>query len=59
MDLQVVLADPQVCDFPGLIGLHVYHIETNLGGVESGYIMSSSTGNLRMDENNLVVGDQT
>ncbi len=40
MDLQVALADPTDCEFPGIIGLHIYPIEIELGGATSGYMIS-------------------
>jgi hypothetical protein len=57
MDLKVVLSDPSKCDFPGLIGLTLYPIPVKFGEEKSGYMISSSTGNLRRNDCNELVGD--
>lgn len=57
MDLQVALSDPSSCDFPGLIGLSLYPIPAKFGNETSGYIISSSTGNLRKNDRGELVGD--
>src|SRR5205823_4572639 len=56
MDLQVALADPSGCDFPGLVGFTLYPIQTGIPA-PSGYMMSSSTGNLRKNSNGDILGD--
>ncbi len=44
-------------DFPGIIGLHARPINVNLFGAEAGFILSSSTGNLRRNSRGELLGD--
>jgi hypothetical protein len=43
MDLTVAISDPKTCNYPGIIGLHLYRSNVNIEGQTSGYIMSSAT----------------
>lgn len=47
MDLQVVLADPEQCAYPGIIDLILYTTEVNFGTAASGYMIASWAENLR------------
>ncbi len=57
IDLKVAVADPADCNFPGVIGLTVRPVDVQFGDATSGYMMSSSTGNLRPNEKGELVGD--
>lgn len=56
MDLKAAVADPAACDFPGFIGITIYPNETKFGAQPSGYIVSSSTGNVRRNEKGEIIG---
>lgn len=49
MKLRVVMANPNECDFPGLIGFDLRR-ETTSFSAPSGYVLGSSSGNIRRED---------
>ncbi|OGN94135.1 MAG: hypothetical protein A2Z75_04105 [Chloroflexi bacterium RBG_13_50_10] len=52
-----VLLPPDQCPIGGFLGLELYSILVRIEGVDSGYVISSSTGNVRRNEKGEVLGD--
>jgi hypothetical protein len=57
LDLKVAAADPATCEFAGFVGFTMYPAEVSFGSSQSGYMISSSTGNLQRSPDGKIIGE--